>query len=1015
MFIISDNALKEKVYSAFSSRTREFRQRLSFGEGVGENFSSSLSFYKGIKKIEISQIGNADNNGIVLGNCCSSSAVVEFFNPKSKYSYNGKTMFVECGIKLDDGEFYYIPCGYYKVEKPETDDNWHTVKVTAYDDIDKMSEKWNTNLPMPTTSYLLIKELADKYELEIDVDSSTLSLLSQRTITESEAIELTAYKEREVIGILAGCIGGNARINTVGKLYIGVYDFSSKYNFEISPEVQWQNGFKKTLEKAFVITSITSGVDDKVFTAGTGNGISFVNPIITEDEITAIRRNFLGKEFQPSSCEWRGNPCIECGDVISVSDDNGFVYSVIVARQDIDLTGGLSTITHCPSGDAEISFDSVDERTRKALNKQYTNLQQAIVDATNKINGALGGYYEVLDKDNDGNPDEWLIKEYEDGHGGLIRANKEGIGLSNDGGVTYRTAITYSGINADEIVTGKIKAELIDTSALVVGGGSYEDLDSLLNVIVDTTNSSITKVDVLYGKNQSTTTPPTSWSTNAPVWQNGYYIWTKTQTTAGGVTSETQPVCITGAKGEQGKTGATGSAGANGQDGVGISSIVEEYYLSSSSTTQTGGSWSTNQPSWSSGKYIWTRSYITWEDGSTDTTTPVLAKAINGANQTATTANNTANEAKTTANSVDQTILDWCMNNNKTYINGAKIYTGSITADQIKANAITAEKLDTNALNIGYQSENLANGWHNPNNLNFDTYFTATKYDDKYELVLKTNYTSGTIRCSSSSFNLKVGETVKFGGTIYNRIAKATGLYLELKNSDGSWTVKRFTNNSATGSHNLSLEITVEVEGEYRLTYALDNQYSGCYCSGVYLYRSRGGTVNIKGTIFSADHKTYFDLDNAVIYTKSDVTSSKLSSGTLEFGYADEITGRIQAFSYDATKTNRSLQIQSPVGINIGVGNGINDYNEALLIDKNGISIKNNFQVGQYVSLSSTNNSLTIFKPNNNDKTYCVSLEFGYNKEMYRPCVRFVHEGVVGWLHMRTDGNLYWNDKKINS
>ena len=140
MFIISDNALKERVYSAFSSRTREFRQRLSFGEGVGENFSSSLSFYKGIKKIEISQIGNADNNGIVLGNCFSSSVIVEFYNPKSRYSYNGKTMFVECGIKLDDGEFYYIPCGYYKVERPETDDDWHTVKITAYDDIDRMSE-----------------------------------------------------------------------------------------------------------------------------------------------------------------------------------------------------------------------------------------------------------------------------------------------------------------------------------------------------------------------------------------------------------------------------------------------------------------------------------------------------------------------------------------------------------------------------------------------------------------------------------------------------------------------------------------------------------------------------------------------------------------------------------------------------------------------------------------------------------------------------------------------------------
>lgn len=45
------------------------------------------------------------------------------------------------------------------------------------------------------------------------------------------------------------------------------------------------------------------------------------------------------------------------------------------------------------------------------------------------------------------------------------------------------------------------------------------------------------------------------------------------------------------------------------------------------------------------------------------------------------------------------TIASWCDTNNKTLINGGKIYTGSVTATQIAANAITTEKIAASAVN----------------------------------------------------------------------------------------------------------------------------------------------------------------------------------------------------------------------------------------------------------------------------------------------------------------------------
>ena len=64
--------------------------------------------------------------------------------------------------------------------------------------------------------------------------------------------------------------------------------------------------------------------------------------------------------------------------------------------------------------------------------------------------------------------------------------------------------------------------------------------------------------------------------------------------------------------------------------GKGVSKITEQYYLSASSSTPTGGSWTYARPEWVKGKYVWTRSEVKWDDGTTTYTDPVLAGDING-------------------------------------------------------------------------------------------------------------------------------------------------------------------------------------------------------------------------------------------------------------------------------------------------------------------------------------------------------------------------------------------------
>ena len=217
----------------------------------------------------------------------------------------------------------------------------------------------------------------------------------------------------------------------------------------------------------------------------------------------------------------------------------------------------------------------------------------------------------------------------------------------------------------------------------------------------------IASVDVEYYLSTSATAlSGGSWSTTAPTWVNGKYMWSRTVTTDGAGNKTYSPnqngVCIAGAKGETGNDGknalqpkrnwigtfttigetanvstssfnrtpvvgdvftnldgssntgtweitkiengnaffkllsyvsskgATGATGATGVAGKGVTSIVEQYYKSTSATALSGGSWGTTYPGWESGKYIWTRSVITYTDKTTTTTTAVCVTGTKG-------------------------------------------------------------------------------------------------------------------------------------------------------------------------------------------------------------------------------------------------------------------------------------------------------------------------------------------------------------------------------------------------
>lgn len=160
--------------------------------------------------------------------------------------------------------------------------------------------------------------------------------------------------------------------------------------------------------------------------------------------------------------------------------------------------------------------------------------------------------------------------------------------------------------------------------------------------------------------------------------------------------------------------------GLDGTDGVGVSSIVPEYYLSTSATSQAGGEWTTTCPDWAAGKYIWTRSHLYWEDGTETTTAPALNNAVNGLGQKYTEVKQTADKvewlvvgdssttftlsdraAKLVSDTIDLTgfvTFTDLRTAGKTEISGSNIKTGTIDANEVTIKNINASNINSGTI-----------------------------------------------------------------------------------------------------------------------------------------------------------------------------------------------------------------------------------------------------------------------------------------------------------------------------
>lgn len=510
-----------------------------------------------------------------------------------------------------------------------------------------------------------------------------------------------------------------------------LYAFS---NITVNTDDVVITGVRVTERSVTVGSKTTNG---GTYTVGTEGYVLDVsnNPLIIpgtgKSVADRIGAKVIGLRFRPFSGKHICVPSLEAGDCAYVIDRKQNVYKTYVTRVKYSVNGGMTVSCGAKSASRN-SADNAGASTSavvKARNELHQEL--GIRDETIKNLGEslanASGLYHTEAKQPDGSTVYYLHDKPTTGQSQIIyKVTASGIGISTDAGKTYATGLSADGnavlnriyaigINADYLTTGRISSK---------NGNSFIDLDTeeanlklgnkstVGGKVIATTDVAASKTVTKYATSTSNTTAPTSgWQDSCPPRKAGSYIWFKIITVMqSGDQIESMPSCISGADGKDGAAGSQGPAGpagvngTNGKDGRGIKSSVPEYYLSTTPSAVTGGSWSTSVPAWSSGKYYWQRLHITWSDGGTSYTDPVFNSALTSANQNADT-------AVDTVNSFDQRKVFNLLTDNgrikglftqdgQLFVNADYIGSGSIDAKRVAIRNLLSIGDDTNSVSV---------------------------------------------------------------------------------------------------------------------------------------------------------------------------------------------------------------------------------------------------------------------------------------------------------------------------
>ena len=298
---------------------------------------NSLSYDAGAFTGDTLGIGSTYENSVTI----EFSSVVEAFK-------QGLTVLPRIGV-LVNGKFEYSSLGTFIMSEVNRDRNNNLTTIKALDQMCKLEGQYKPTVSDMANPLDIIADIANQGGVTVN----TGELQHLPTLPNIKKIE--GQTLRTAIGWVAQLYGGFATFDRDGKLTIRT---TATPDYTITPGEYQQGGLTKNevpyKTGGIKVTVNTKKTDDSgqevddttTLQAGetTGSQIELTNDSMTSDLLNTVWTGIKDITYYPYTLNWFGNPNLEAGDWVTLTDTQGNQFNVPVNQYTMSFNGGLESM-----------------------------------------------------------------------------------------------------------------------------------------------------------------------------------------------------------------------------------------------------------------------------------------------------------------------------------------------------------------------------------------------------------------------------------------------------------------------------------------------------------------------------------------------------------------------------------------------------------------------------------------------------------------------------------------------
>ena len=304
-------------------------------------------------------VGTCGGSQLAVG--CAYAGYIEVTAKYTDLLLEGKELFLEIGLLMDDDSYEYVPFGYWTVQKPKKSNDTLTFQA-----VDRMAgmlyTDYETELTYPATAAAVLSEFATKTGLTVTCSLQTSSV--------TFPVKIEGVTNRGALAVIAATLLGNAWIDRTGNVVISAIGGGTF----VQVNYDYVKGQPEMDEEATEITGVkvytVAGQTDTYIERGSGNMVTVSDVYMTDNNLDAVKNNVIGITYGGGSVSFMGNPLLDPDDVVFFRGgaDSDMLEYMLVTENDEEI-----------ADDEDVSFVGLD----------YTSFNVPCMEIVQSFDGGL--------------------------------------------------------------------------------------------------------------------------------------------------------------------------------------------------------------------------------------------------------------------------------------------------------------------------------------------------------------------------------------------------------------------------------------------------------------------------------------------------------------------------------------------------------------------------------------------------------------------------------------------------